>query len=78
MTNTNNEPVTLGNWMLTYLLLVIPIVGFIMLFVWAFSSNTPASKSNWAKAMLIWGLIGIVFYMVLFMMMGLGASVMSQ
>jgi hypothetical protein len=37
-----------------------PIVNVVMFFVWAFGSNTNASKANWAKASLIWMLIGIV------------------
>ena len=48
-----HEPVSFGDWMLTMLLLVIPIVNIVMLFVWAFGSNTNPSKSNWAKASLL-------------------------
>lgn len=39
---------------------VIPFVNFIMLLVWAFSAGTPVSKANWAKATLIFMLIGFV------------------
>jgi hypothetical protein len=53
-------PVTVGDWVLTILITAIPLVGLIMLFVWAFSGGTNVSKANWAKAMLIWMLIGIV------------------
>ena len=35
-------------------------VNFIMLLVWAFSAGTPVSKANWAKATLIFMLIGFV------------------
>ena len=34
--------------------------NFIMLLVWAFSAGTPVSKANWAKATLIFMLIGFV------------------
>ena len=51
------KPVSVGEWMLTLLLMVIPLVNLIMLFVWAFGSNTPKSKANWAKATLLWVLI---------------------
>ncbi len=54
------DEVTLGDWMITMLLSFIPIVNIIMLFVWAFGSSTNPSKANWAKATLIWMLIGIV------------------
>jgi hypothetical protein len=71
------KPVTVGQWLLTFLLLCIPIVNIILLFVWAFGSNTPISKANWAKAALIWVLISIVFYVLLFVIIGVGAKVAS-
>jgi hypothetical protein len=52
--------ISVGDWVLTIFITAIPLVGLIMLFVWAFSGGTPASKANWAKAMLIWAAIGIV------------------
>lgn len=60
MQNQNRTVVTLGDWIITLLVMMIPIVNFIMLFVWAFSSSTPQSKANWAKASLIFMLIGLL------------------
>jgi heme/copper-type cytochrome/quinol oxidase subunit 2 len=48
------EPVTFGDWMVTYLLMMIPVVGTIMMFVWAFGSGVKKSKSNYFKAVLLW------------------------
>lgn len=48
------EPVTLGQWMLTYLIMMIPCVNIVMMFVWAFSKTEKKSKSNYFKATLIW------------------------
>ncbi|MBB6024101.1 putative membrane protein YqjE [Paenibacillus sp. JGP012] len=56
--------VSFGSWMLTLFLLMIPLVNLIMLFVWAFGGSNP-SKANFAKASLMWGLIVIVFYILL-------------
>ena len=78
MENTTYKPVTVGNWMLTILLMCIPIVNLILLFVWAFGSNTPESKANWAKASLIWMLIIIVFYVLLFLIIGMGAGILTS
>lgn len=75
--NGNYRPVSVGDWILTYLLLCIPIVNIILVFVWAFGQNTPVSKSNWAKALLIWMLIGTCLYVVLFLFLGLGAALLS-
>lgn len=61
---TATAPVSTGDWVITILITAIPLVGLIMLFVWAFGSGTPASKANWAKATLIWFLIGIALWVV--------------
>jgi hypothetical protein len=53
------EPVTIKEWIITWLLLCIPIANIILPFVWAFDSSTKKSKSNFFKAYLIWMLIGI-------------------
>ena len=54
------NPISVGEWIITTIILAIPIIGFIMLFVWGFGSNTQPSKANWAKAALIMMGIGIV------------------
>ena len=61
----NTSTVSIGDWIITLILMMIPLVGFIMLFVWAFGGNTPESKSNWAKAMLIFYVIGFVLAILL-------------
>ena len=53
-------PVSVGDWFVTMLIMIIPLVNLIMLFIWAFGSGTNESKANWAKASLIWMLVGIV------------------
>jgi hypothetical protein len=63
--------VSVGDWFLTLLILFIPVVGFIMLFVWAFGSSTPVIKANFAKAALIWTVIGFALYFILFAFIGM-------
>jgi hypothetical protein len=71
MENENNaEVVKTGDWVLTYLITAIPIVGLVMLFVWAFGNNTNPSKANWAKASLIWAAIIIGLYILVIAMFG--------
>jgi cell division protein FtsW (lipid II flippase) len=58
------------DWFLTMLITYIPLVGLVMLFVWAFDSNTNLNKKNFAKASLLWMLVGIalaIIIVVLFM-----------
>jgi hypothetical protein len=62
--STEQNPVSVGEWLITYLLLSIPLVNIVMLFVWAFGSSTHPSKANWAKASLIWVAIATVLYIV--------------
>jgi uncharacterized membrane protein YqjE len=66
----NNDAIPVGDWMLTLFLTAIPIVGIILLFVWAFGSNTQPSKANWAKAALIWLAIIIVLNILGFVIFG--------
>jgi len=63
----NPKPVSTGDWMITIFITAIPIIGFIMLFVWAFGGGSNPSKANWAKAAILWFVIAIVLYMVLFL-----------
>ena len=74
MGNTTYRPVTIGNWMLTMLLMCIPLVNIILIFVWAFGQNTPVSKANWAKTGLIWMLISIGIYLLIFLLIFLLAG----
>jgi len=56
---------SIGNWLLSLIALMIPILNIIMLFIWGFSRSANPTKSNWAKATLIllaiWIILGILF-----------------
>lgn len=58
-------PMTIKDWLLTFLILCIPFVNIVMPFVWAFSSSTNPSKSNFFKAYLIMMLIAIGLWIIL-------------
>jgi hypothetical protein len=60
----NNAPLTLGQYMMMFLIMMIPIANIIMPFVWAFG-NSNVNKKNFARAMLIWMAIAIVLSIVL-------------
>ena len=67
------EPVSVGEWMIAMLLMIIPCVNIVLMFVWAFSSSEKKSKSNYFKASLIWAGIGIVLWIVFVILMSAGA-----
>lgn len=71
-----NKEVSTFNWFITILIAAIPLIGLIMLFVWAFGDNTNPTKANWAKATLLWLLVGVVIYG--FIAMIFGAAILSS
>lgn len=76
VTESSSQPMSVGDWMLTIFLTAIPIVGIVMLFVWAFGDGTNTSKQNWAKATLIWFGIFIVLYILFFVVIFSSGSMM--
>lgn len=70
----NDEVMTTGQWMLTTLIIAIPIVGIVMTFVWAFG-NGNNNRKNYCRSALIWMLIGIVLWIILVVS---GASILSS
>ncbi len=60
-----DKVISTSDWVLTKLILLVPIVNIIMLFVWAFNSKTNLNKSNWAKASIIVWTIGFLFYFII-------------
>jgi hypothetical protein len=61
----DTSPLTIGQYMVMFLLMAIPLVNIIMLFVWAFGDNN-MNKKNFGKAALIWGIICTVLSIIFF------------
>lgn len=59
-----SKHMTVGDWLITMLILIIPIVNIVMLFIWGFGS--PDARRNYARASLIWMAIGIVLMLVFY------------
>ena len=62
----NQDTLSVGDWMIILLIISIPVVNIIMLFVWALSSDTNVTKSNFAKAALMWFVVIIILWLLLF------------
>lgn len=58
------------DWVITLIIAAIPLVGFIMLFVWGFGSGTNLNKANFAKGALVVYAIFIGLYLLFFMIFG--------
>ena len=68
------EPITMGEWLITMLIMLIPCVNIVMMFVWAFSSTEKKSKSNYFKANLIFTGIMFVFAIVMVIVVSVAAA----
>ncbi|GBD86311.1 hypothetical protein BMS3Abin03_00227 [bacterium BMS3Abin03] len=69
------QPMSIGDWIITFIITYIPLIGFIMLFVWAFGDGTHPSKKTWAQASLLMMVIIIVLMIIFF---GILASILGS
>jgi len=70
---------TTVEWIVTLLIMIVPVLNLVMLIIWASDQNTNLNKSNWAKATLI--LIAIQVIMVMFFIgtiIGSASGLMSE
>lgn len=63
--NGNDEVISVGNWLIYFLISLIPIVGFVFMLIWASDENNKHRK-NWAIASLIWMGILILFLLLFY------------
>lgn len=77
LTNQDTSVMTLGQWMLTLLIIAIPCVNIVMLFVWGFGAGNE-NRKNYCRAVLIFAGIGIVIYFLLIIVLGLSMASLSQ
>jgi hypothetical protein len=66
-------PVSLWDWIITIFITMIPVLGQVMLFVWAFKSDVNPTKANWAKANLIWFGIALILFTLFATIFGIAA-----
>ena len=69
------EPLSVGQYIGMFLLLIIPIVNLVLLFVWGFGSGVNPNKRNFARAYLIIMAIGTVLS---FVFIGAILSILSE
>lgn len=61
----DNGPLSVGQYIGMFLLLLVPILNIVLLFVWGFGGAINPNKKNFARAYLIMIAIGIVIGIVL-------------
>ncbi len=75
--NDQNRPLTVGDWVITLIVLSIPVVNLIFLLYWALSSNSNVNRKNLCIAYLILMAIFIgiaIVFGVLALVLGLFAE----
>lgn len=65
---------SIGQWIGTFLLTAIPLVGFILIILWAVGDGTNPNKKNWARASLILMAIFLVLGILFFVLFGIMAA----
>jgi len=64
-----DRPLSVGQFMGMLVLSGIPLVGIVLLLVWAFGDGVNTNKKNYARACLILAVIGIILSIVLSVML---------
>ena len=62
----DRDEISTGEWVASIILSYIPLIGTIMLLIWAFGGRTSPTKANWAKAQLILAVSLLVLAAVFF------------
>lgn len=79
ITTQDQQPISVGEWVLYLFLFSIPFINILVLCIWAFGSEPNQTKKNFAKAGLIWIVVGIVFYLLLMLLIfGTFAGMMND
>jgi len=65
-------PTSLGDWIIAVLIKRIPLIGLIMLIIWATDKDTDPEKAKWAKAELIVKLIIFAVIILFIAVIGFG------
>ncbi len=68
------EPVmSVGQWLITSLIMSIPCINIVMLFVWGFGDGN-RNRANYCKASLILWIIGLALSFLVMALAGVGAT----
>jgi len=68
----NERPVSIGDWILTFILLAIPLLNLFFLIYWALSDSTAPSKKNYCRAcILLFVIMAVLGGLFLFLFGGL-------
>ncbi|MEN8908379.1 MAG: hypothetical protein ABF289_20680 [Clostridiales bacterium] len=64
MEDFRNKPMSFGDWMKTFIILMIPLVNFIFFLIWVFGSDVNTSKKNYLRALFVFNLIIFILIVI--------------
>ena len=71
MVNTSGErPMDFKEWALNIFLASLPIIGLVLLLIWAFSDTQNKQIQEWAKGRLLVAFFGFLFVLVILFFFG--------
>ncbi|NIP24294.1 MAG: hypothetical protein GWN67_08960 [Phycisphaerae bacterium] len=76
--HADTRPMTVGDWMLTLLVLAIPVVNLIMYLVWALSGSGNLNRRNFCRASIYWFLIILGIYIFFMALVGVASVATSS
>jgi hypothetical protein len=65
ISQNEHETITVGNWLVYFLISIIPVIGLVFMLIWA-SDDENKLRKNWAIASLIWMGILIIFSLIFY------------
>ncbi len=51
--NPLRRPLSIGDWIIVFILTSIPVVGFVLVIYWSFADDVNINKKNFSKAILL-------------------------
>tara|TARA_R110002020_G_scaffold475481_2_gene710476 strand:+ start:628 stop:885 length:258 start_codon:yes stop_codon:yes gene_type:complete len=66
----NQKPMNFKEWAINIFLASLPILGLILLLVWAFRDNGNIHRKEWAKGRLLIAVLGFVLVMMFLFLFG--------
>jgi hypothetical protein len=73
----NSVPVSVGSWMFMLLVTALPLIGLIMVIVWAFTGENETRK-NYFRAILAWIAVAVVAGVVLALVLPKSPHIQKQ
>ena len=74
----DQKPMSVGDWLITVIILALPLIGLIMLFVWGFGSSGNINRRNYCRATLVFALIIVALSLVFLFVFGGMAALMGH